>query len=148
MKISWGTGIVTAFALFMGFILFFVFKVQSDSSYDNELVIEDYYKQERVLQALLDKEQNAANLKNKLQITNTKEAVKIIFPEDFDPKLIQGKVSLYRPSSQSLDFEMPISISTSYLLIPKDGLAGGRWDISIDWQYKGQQYFNKEMLNL
>ena len=125
-----------------------MFKVQSDSSYDNELVIEDYYKQERVLQALLDKEQNAANLKNKLQITNTKEAVKIIFPEDFDPKLIQGKVSLYRPSSQSLDFEMPISISTSYLLIPKDGLAGGRWDISIDWQYKGQQYFNKEMLNL
>ena len=43
MKINWGTGIVIAFALFMSFILFFVFKVQSDSKYDNEL---DVYKRQ------------------------------------------------------------------------------------------------------
>jgi len=44
IKINWGTAIVIAFALFMSFILFFVFKVQSDSKYDNELVTEEYYK--------------------------------------------------------------------------------------------------------
>ena len=148
MKISWGTGIVIAFGLFMSFILFFVFRVQSDSKYDNELVVKDYYKQERVLESRLEKEQNAADLEHKIQIINSAEVLKIIFPEGFDPEKISGKVSLYRPSAQKLDFEVPISLSSPYLLIPKSGLVGGRWDIIIDWQYNGKNYLSKEMLNL
>ena len=56
MKINWGTGIVIAIVLFMGFILFFVLSVQANHKYDNELVVEEYYKQERVLQKKIDKE--------------------------------------------------------------------------------------------
>ncbi|MCO6149218.1 FixH family protein [Flavobacterium sp. NRK1] len=149
MKINWGTGIVIAFLMFISFILFFVFKVQSDSKYDNELVVEEYYKQERGLEALLDREQNAADLKDKLQIDNSNaDVIKIVFPKEFDFKNIKGKVSLYRPSDRKLDFETPISLSASYLLIPKSDLAGGRWDITIDWQYNGKGYTNKIMLNL
>lgn len=148
MKLNWGTGIVMAFALFMAFILYFVFKVQSDSNYDNELVVEEYYKQERGLQATLDKEQNAASLVQKVKIETTAEAIKVTFPEEFDIKKIKGKVSLYRPSSQKLDFEIPISLSAPYLLIPKRDLAGGRWDITIDWSYEGKGYVVKYMLNI
>lgn len=149
MKINWGTGIVMAFALFMGFILFFVFRVQSDHKYDNELVVEEYYKQERGLEAVLGKEQNAAGLTQKVQIDNSdKQVIKITFPGGFDITKIKGKVSLYRPSDQRLDFEIPISLSKPYLLIPKSDLAGGRWDITVDWQYNGRGYLNKEMLNL
>lgn len=46
MKFNWGTAIVICFILFMGFILQYVFKVQFNSRYDNELVTEDYYQQE------------------------------------------------------------------------------------------------------
>lgn len=148
MKINWGSGIVIAFALFMGFILFFVFKVQSDSKYDNELVVEDYYKQERVLQQKINKEENAVLLKHKVTIESTAEGLKIIFPQEFVPGKIKGKVSLYRPSNQKLDFERPISISEPYLLIPKSDLAGGRWDIIIDWEYEGTPYITREMLNI
>jgi hypothetical protein len=149
MKINWGTGIIMAFALFMGFILFFVFRVQSDHKYDNELVVEEYYKQERGLEAVLGKEQNAAGLTQKVQIDNSdKQVIKITFPDGFDITKIKGKVSLYRPSDQRLDFEIPISLSKPYLLIPKSDLAGGRWDITVDWQYNGRGYLNKEMLNL
>lgn len=149
MKINWGTGIVIAFALFMGFILFFVFSVQSNHKYDNELVVEEYYKQERGLEAQLGKEQNAAALLHKVTIDNSdKDVIKILFPEGFDSTKIKGKVSLYRPSDQKLDFEIPISVSASYLLIPKGDLAGGRWDITVNWEYNGKGYINKEMLNL
>ncbi|MES2486073.1 MAG: FixH family protein [Bacteroidota bacterium] len=148
MKINWGTGIVVAFALFMSFILFFVFRVQSDHKYDNELVVEEYYKQERGLEAELGKEQNAAALEHKVTVETTKEAIKIIFPEGFDVKNIKGKVSLYRPSDRGLDFDLPLNLSTPYMLIPKSKLAGGRWDITINWQYEGKGYINKEMLNL
>jgi nitrogen fixation protein FixH len=148
MKLNWGTAIVIAFGSFMCFILFFVFKVQSDHKYDNELVVEEYYKQERGLEAELASEQNAANLSQKVAITYSAEAIKITFPQGFDIHKITGKVSLYRPSDQRLDFDVPISLSAPYMLIPKKNLAGGRWDITIHWQYEGRGYSNKEMVTL
>ncbi len=148
IKFNWGTGIVIAFTLFISFILFFVIKVQTNHQYDNELVVEDYYKQERILQAKLDREQNAADLNDRVTVAQDDEFIKIEFPHDFDASQVTGKVSLYRPSNQKLDFEIPISISVPYLLIPKSDLAGGRWDISVEWQYKGTAYQNSAMLTL
>ena len=145
MKINWGTGIVIAFALFMGFILFFIIKVQTNSKYDNEFVVKEYYKKELLAQQDLDKEQNAYDLKkDQVLIKEVPEGIVIDFPKDFDYKNIKGIVSLYRPSNQKLDFEVPISLSSNHLLIPKSNLVGGRWDISIDWNYQGKKYLNKQ----
>lgn len=146
MKINWGTGIVIAFGLFITFILYFVFKVQSDSKYDNELVTEDYYKKEQQVQGDIEKQQSANKLEHKVVVTKTQEGLIVSFPEEFDFKNIKGKVSLYRPSSQKLDFEMPISLSSSQLLIPKSNLVSGLWDISIDWEYDNFSYLNKESI--
>lgn len=147
LTFNWGTGIAIAIASFMAFIGYFIIKVQSNSLYDNELVVAEYYKQERSLDAELASEQNAANLVHDVNIENTATGIKITFPEGFDYKKITGKVSLYRPSSQSLDFEIPVSLSGSYMLIPKSNLAGGRWDITLDWNYEGKAYRTKEMFN-
>ena len=147
-KINWGTGIFIAFATFMGFILFFVFLVQSDSKYDNELVVEDYYKYESGLQKEINKEENAEKLAEKLQFVNDEKGLKIVFPSAFDYKKITGKVSLYRPSNQKLDFEIPISLSSQDLLIPKSQLAGGRWDVIVEWNFNNVGYLNKEQLTI
>lgn len=144
MKINWGTGIVIAFGLFMTFILFFVFKVQTNSKYDNELVVEDYYQQELKVQGNIEKTQNANALEEKVTISKSEEGITVQFPADFDFQNIKGKVSLYRPSNQKLDFEIPISLSTSHLLIPKSNLVGGLWDITIEWEYNDVNYLNKE----
>ena len=146
MKINWGTGIVIAFGLFMSFILFFVFIVQTDSKYDNELVVEDYYQQENKVQGNIEKSQNANALEQKVKISKSVEGITIEFPSDFDFQAIKGKVSLYRPSNQKLDFEIPISLSTSHLLIPKSNLVGGLWDITIEWEYNEVEYLNKESI--
>jgi hypothetical protein len=148
MKFNWGTGIVIAFALFMTFILTYVFKVQSNDKYDHELVVEDYYKKEVTVQDDIEREQNTIALKNKIVIENTADGIKIQFPADFDYSKINGKVSLYRPSSQKLDFEIPISLFSPHLLIPKSNLAGGLWDISIDWEYDGVKYLNKDSFKI
>ena len=148
MKINWGTGIVIAFGLFMIFILSFVYKVQSNQKYDNELVTKDYYKKEALVQGDIEKQENANALTNKVTIEKTAEGMKIQFPADFDYSKINGKVSLYRPSSQKLDFEINISLSSPHLLIPKSNLAGGLWDISIDWEYDGVKYLNKDSFRI
>ena len=146
MKINWGTGIVIAFALFMVFILSFVYKVQSNQKYDNELVTKEYYKKEATVQIDIEKKQHANALKNLVVIKKVVEGIIIEFPSDFDYSKIKGKVSLYRPSSQKLDFEINISLSSPYLLIPKSNLTGGLWDISVDWNYNETDYLNKETI--
>jgi hypothetical protein len=146
IKINWGTAIVIAFALFMSFILFFVCRVQSDSKYDNELVTEEYYKKEALVQNDINSEQNANALPQKLTIGNTAEGIMISFPVALDCKKIKGTVSLYRPSNKKLDFATPIALANSDLLIPKKNLVGGLWDITVEWTYDGQSYLNKEEL--
>jgi hypothetical protein len=146
MKINWGTSIVIAFAFFMTFILYFVFQVQSNSKYDNDLVVEEYYKHDAHFGEEMIRIQNANNLVQKPIITVSKFGITIVFPNDFEPKNIKGKVSLYRPSNKKLDFEIPISLSNPTLLIPVSNLVGGRWDINMEWQYSGKQYLTKEII--
>ena len=146
MKINWGTGIVIAFGLFMTFILYFVFRVQSDSKYDNDLVVEEYYKHDAHFGDEMTKVQNAEDLAQKPIVSIIDEGISIVIPESFISKNIKGKVSLYRPSNKKLDFEVPISLSNSTLLIPKKSLVGGRWDINMEWEYSGKTYLTKETI--
>ena len=145
-SINWGTSIVIAFALFMTFILSFVYKVQSNSKYDNELVVEEYYKKDAHFGEDMTRMQNAQDLVEKPTITQLAEGISITYPSNFIPQKLHGKVSLYRPSNKKLDFEVPISLSSSTLLIPKTSLVGGRWDINMEWQYEGKSYLTKEVI--
>ena len=144
MKINWGTGIVIAIALFMAFILYFVIKVQTNSKYDNELVVQEYYKHDAHFGDEMVRAQNAQDLPQKPVITNNEDGITIAFPDVFVPKDIKGKVSFYRSSSEKMDFDVPISLTGSSLLIPKKRLLGGRWEINMEWQYDGKQYLTKK----
>ncbi|MBT8326027.1 MAG: FixH family protein [Winogradskyella sp.] len=146
MKVNWGTSIVIAIVAFIGFILFFVIKMSTNSKYDHDLVTEDYYQQELLYQTDIDKETNSRNLKEDVRITQLSEGIDITFPKNLDISLIKGKVFLYRPSNKQLDFEIPISLSNHNLLIPDNRLLDGRWNIKIDWSYKENNYlFKKEL---
>lgn len=146
MKINWGTGIVIAFGLFMAFILYFVVEVQSNSKYDNDLVVEEYYKHDAQFGKEMERIQNAQDLPEKPKVELTTQGAQIKFPVTFVPTKIKGKVSLYRPSNKKMDFEVPISISEPTLLVPKKSLVGGRWDINMEWQYEGKSYLSKETI--
>ncbi|SEQ04920.1 FixH family protein [Flavobacterium urocaniciphilum] len=144
MKINWGTGIIIGFGSFMVFILSFVFLVQSNSKYDNELVADDYYKQESVVQQEIESQQLSNALKTKLKIEKTKDGLQIVFPSDIDYQKIKGTISLYRPSNQKLDFETKITLSSPIMLIPNHKLVGGLWEVSVDWKVDELSYLNKE----
>jgi len=146
MKINWGTSIVIAFALFITFILYFVVQVQSNSKYDNDLVVEEYYKHDAHFGDEMNRIRNADNLNQKPIISISENGISVVFPKEFLPNKIKGNVSLYRPSNKKLDFDTPISMSNPTLLIPKSSLVGGRWDINIDWQYEGKSYLTKETI--
>ncbi|SCY07442.1 FixH family protein [Flavobacterium caeni] len=148
MKLNWGTSIVIAFGAFIAFIGYFIVKVQSNSAYDNELVVEEYYKKDAAYSAEFNKFQNAQSLSLKPTIVKTQAGVLVTFPKKQFPKTLEGKVSLYRPSAKKLDFEHPFQTQDSTLLIPKQEFAGGNWDIVLYWIYDGKEYLLKQKMYL
>ena len=146
MRINWGTSIVIAFVLFMSFILFFVFKVQSDVKYDNELVTEDYYQKEMEVQGNIERQITANELDVKVNVEKSMEGIVINFPSNFSYKEIKGKVLLYRASNEKLDAEFDLELTSSKFLIPAEKLTGGIWEVTIEWEYEGVAYRNKESL--
>lgn len=146
MKINWGTGIVIALVFFIGFILFFVLRMTFDERSNHELVREDYYKAELGFQDEINAQNNALKDHVNLGTEKNDEGILIKFPENMDLKDIKGTVFLYRPSNKELDFELPINLSQSHLLIPDNRLLDGRWDIKIFWEYQGEAYLFKEKI--
>ncbi|MCD2259886.1 FixH family protein [Psychroserpens luteolus] len=144
MKLNWGTGIVLAFIGFISFIMYFVINMNTSEKYNTSLVTEDYYKAELEYQNDIDKEKNARNLAQNITWKRTEKGLEINFPESMDISQITGKVFLYRPSNEQVDFETAISLSHHNLLIPDKRLLDGRWNIKVDWQYRGKSYLYKK----
>ncbi|MRH99696.1 cytochrome C oxidase Cbb3 [Kriegella sp. EG-1] len=147
MKINWGTSIVIAFVAFISFILFFVFRMSTEVKAEHDLVTEDYYKDELGYQKDIDAEQNAKDLSNQLKINITEEGLNVDFPNSQEAEKISGHIFMYRPSNKRLDFDIPISLSNSHLLIPDKKMLEGRWNIKIEWKYDDQSFLHKENIN-
>jgi nitrogen fixation protein FixH len=146
MKINWGTSIVLAFIAFISFILFFVVRMNLDDKSNHDLVTQEYYKAELTYQKDLDAQNNSKNTNNNLIVEKTPEGLLVKFPENLEFEKVKGKVSLYRPSNKHLDFDFPISLSNSNLLVPDKRLLDGRWDIKVSWSYKGEDFLLKKSI--
>ncbi len=144
MKFNWGFGIVLAFVAFISFIMYFVVVLSTNDKYNPDLVTEDYYKKELNYQQEIEAETRTITSGMSPEISRTDRGLLVSFPEKADISGISGTVFLYRPSNKQLDFEIPISLSQSHLLIPNKRLLDGRWNIEINWQYNGENYLTKK----
>lgn len=148
MKINWGTSIVIAIAAFMAFILFFVIKMSTNSEYDHDLVVDDYYKNELAFQSEINKEKNLQLLSESIKVDITEKGIFVVFPKELPSDKIEGKMFLYRPSNKKLDLEIPLLVSSNILFLPKKDLVDGRWNIAIDFTCNGTAYLYKQDLLL
>jgi nitrogen fixation protein FixH len=146
MKFNWGTGIVISFVVFIGFILIMVYMMSTNKKYNYDLVTEEYYKKELLYQEEIDAEENISLLSKKIKIIRTDNGLLVVFPEEIKQSEIKGSVFLYRPSNKRLDFEIPLDLSESTILIPKDRLLDGRWNIIIKWKANGIEYLFKDKI--
>ncbi|MEN8858406.1 MAG: FixH family protein [Flavobacteriaceae bacterium] len=143
MKINWGTGIVIAIIAFMSFIMYFVISMSTDHKFSHDLVTDNYYQKELEFQDQIDATKNAKLLDEDVKIVKSEKGLQIYFPKIFENEM-EGKVFLYRPSNKQLDFEIPISITDNYLLVPEKSLLDGRWNISVKVTHNNKEYYFSE----
>lgn len=146
MKWNWGKGLVVGMLAFMSFILYMVITMSTNKKYSHDLVTEAYYAKEMAYQTEIDAETNTNSLKEKIKGKKSKKGWVISFPSELDPAKISGKVFLYRPSNKQLDFDFPLVLSESNLLIPDKQLIGGRWNITIEFKYDDTPYLYKKSI--
>lgn len=145
MKMNWGTAIVLSFVAFISFILYFVIQMNVNHKANHDLVTEDYYKDALNHQTEINAEVNA-NRHEKITLEKTDEGLILHFPENIDFNKAKGTVFLYRPSNKQLDFDLPIRLSDANLLISKERLLDGRWDVKITWSHQEEEYLQKESI--
>ena len=148
IKFNWGTGVVLGFIAFIAFILYFVLQLYTDSSMEFEMSSPDYYKEELVYQSKMERMERAENLQEKIQLASLDNELLIDFPSNMDYKNISGQLVFYRPSDQSLDFNINIQLDSSRVSIPKRLFKNGLWELTINWSYNSIAYTNIYKLDL
>lgn len=146
IKINWGTAMVIVMALFMIFILQFVYRTLAVEKYEHHLVSEDYYKDELYYQKEIDKMNNASKLAQNVITKRVKEGILVIFPDDLDDTQITGKIYLQRPSDKRLDFTKEIELKDHEMIIQDKKLINGKWNLKIDWVHDSHEYLLKESI--
>jgi nitrogen fixation protein FixH len=148
MKINWGTGMVMVLVAFISFIMYFVLTMLTNKDYDQDLVVEDYYKAELHYQEEIDAEENALALKENIHVLSKDGSWFVELPQVINLEKIKGAVRLYRPSNKLLDFEIPLTgLETNEVIIPNEKLISGRWNIMVNWTYKNKEYLFKKEIN-
>ena len=66
-----------------------------------------------------------------------------MFPGYFGEGEVRGTLECYRPSNKELDFVLPLSIREGRMVVNDDRMPGGRWNLSINWEYQGVPYLQK-----
>ncbi len=148
IKWNWGTGIVIAMAIFMVFILQFVYRATMVAKYEHSLVSEDYYKDEIHYQEEINKLEKGNSLAENILVIHKGNGLLISFPKEFDAESLSGTVYFQRLSNEKLDFSKDIkeNFVDHAIFIPDEQLVPGKWELKIDWKVKDESYLYKETL--
>lgn len=145
-KFNWGHGLALALLIFVIFISQFVFRTFFSEEADHKLTSEEYYKEELNYQKEIDSQNNGLALKENITTRNTLDGIEIVFPSDFDYTKIKGDLKLQRPSNKGIDIINNFTLKGNVLLIPKEDLIKGYYNLKVNWEYAGISYQYREKI--
>jgi hypothetical protein len=140
---SWGKGIIIAFALFAIFIgVLVTVCVKQDIS----LVSKDYYQEELSYQQQIERIANteALAIKPNLRITNHQLEI------DFNllNSIENGELKLFRPSDSSLDKKFEVNTDGTVQRFDLSKLPAGMYKARMQWTMNQKEYFMEHIINL
>ncbi|MBP6539088.1 MAG: FixH family protein [Saprospiraceae bacterium] len=143
MKFNWATGLTLFFILFIGTLVFVVYK---STQVHDSLVVENYYEEDINYQKHYDKRQNTADLSVKVLVDYNKSNQEILFTFPVDSlSSASGKILLYNPYSEKSDVNYDIKTDANgSFKIPIKDVKSGRWKLKIDWITGSKSYYQEE----
>ncbi len=145
-QFNWGTGIIIAFALFMGTIGWRIFLAYQR---DVDLISKDYYPKGIAYETHLEKERNTLTLSEKPSISLIDKQLEIIYPKSIDYFQATGTVLLYFPSQLDQDQTFDLMLdNTGKQIIRMDSFNPGKYIIKINWQVADKEFYIEQSISL
>lgn len=142
MKISWGTGIVIAFVIFIGLL---AWAVTASIKADHYLVTSDYYEQELDYGTRIAEMNNLNALGEEFSIKQSAKGIEVHFPKHWNTNEIKGQIDLYKPDNIKLDFSNTIQLENHSQIIPISKFTQGKWKIKIHFTRNNKSYFKEDI---
>jgi len=140
---NWGYKILIAYLVFVAGILFLVYKTSKET---NELVTKNYYAKELKYQQIIDAANNASSLSSKPKISYNNDNLKIVFPEDFNGKVISGNVELYYAADEQKDLSLKFEIRVLDYRIPISNNNKGLHQVNLSWSVNDVDYYYEQKI--
>mgnify|MGYP001306976638 CR=1 FL=1 len=136
IKWNWGTKLVIAIMLFMGFIFVLVYMSTLNTI---DLVERDYYPKGLQYQNRIEELKNARIFRDDFNMTRENEYMVLSVPEIEQDS---GSIVFFRPSDQQLDFASRIQPdSTGRMYFPSDAFQTGLYVMKIHWFKNAEGYY-------
>lgn len=140
MKFNWGTAITL---LYLSFVMGMGYLVYRSLNEKVDLVINNYYENDKLFPEKYEQQQNAVNLKEQVKITSG-NPLTIQF---FSAMPEKGTLKFYRPDDASLDKSMDISVNENGMMhIETASLKHGLWKVILQWESEGKKFYTEDRI--
>ncbi len=146
MKFNWGHAIITAFALFIGYILFMVITMATTHT---DIVEEDYYAQQIDYETKKVATENANPFASDINLHHQSEKMVVEFPEAANmEQLNSGEFWFYRKENKAYDMKFAFNPEGKNIqVLPLEELKSGNYELRISWKAGDKDYFTaKEVI--
>lgn len=133
-------------AIIIWCVFFAAFAIYS-GNFKSDLVKQDYYEDQEMLNIKTKKITNSTDKIVKISNDQQQNLLEFKFPPSEDFNLIKGKVTFYRPSDQDQDriYEVILNeIGTQNF--STNELIPGFWRVIIEWKNNEMEFMQKEQL--
>jgi hypothetical protein len=144
-KLNWGHKIAIVYLSFMGFM---ITMVVISTQHNHELVTDDYYAKEVMLQGTIDASKNMAGAPFQLELAQKDGKFELQFVDLEPTAKPEGKVMLYKPDNILLDEEhvLALDVTQRMTIVPVGGQ--GRYKMSVRFSIDGRDYYVEKNLFL
>lgn len=142
-RFNWGTGIAIFIGIFLITMAFLVYKTTQQRV---DMVGEDYYPKELLHESHLDKERTYNLLAEKVKISREENRLLFRFPASLANNHVEGSITFYRPSDNSLDVSYSIALNESGSQeIETSELITGKYIIKLDFKVESKSYYYEQI---
>lgn len=145
MKISWGHKILFTYLAFVVGIMSMVYLTSLQS---RELVSDNYYSEELAYQKIIDQSANTASLSQNIKIEQLSDKIIIHLPGELQDKKSAGKWSLYFAADSKKDINGNFETKTGKTSILLPAKALGVYNMILQWETNGKDYYFEKTIFL
>jgi len=145
-NMNWGHKIALVYSLFAAFM---IGMLVLSTTYDHELVTEDYYARELAYQEKIDAGQNLAQADFDVEVKMIDGKLKVLFDRLPQSKSVTGNVIFYKPDNEKMDETHPIQLepNSSEMEISSAGKRG-RYKVQVSFVLDGKSFYKEQELVL